>query len=77
VAPVPIVPLHSVVLSLVRAITPVLFRQVTSVGAVFAIVPVMVIAVVPIVDSHLGAGLLGFGFGHNQGWCNNGSSQEQ
>jgi hypothetical protein len=46
------------------------------VGAVFAVVPVMVIAVVPIVDSDLDAALLSLGFGHNQGWCNNGSGQE-
>jgi hypothetical protein len=32
---------------------------------VFAVVPVMVIAVVPIVDPDLNAGLLSFGFGHN------------
>jgi hypothetical protein len=76
VAPIPIVPLHSVVLPLVRSITPMLFRQVTSVGAVFAIVPVMVIAVVSIVDSHLDTGLLRFGFGHNHSWRNNRSSQE-
>jgi hypothetical protein len=42
-----------------------LFCQVTPVGAVFVVVPVMVIAVVPIVDSDLDAGLLSFGFGHN------------
>jgi hypothetical protein len=76
VAPIPIVSLHSVVLPVVRAITPVLFYEVTSVGAVFAVVPVMIIAVVPIVDSHLDAGLLSSGFSHNQGWCNDGSSQE-
>jgi len=76
VAPIPIVSLHSVVLPLVRAITPVPFHKVTSVGAVFAVVPVMVIAVVPIVDPHLDAGLLSFGSGPNKGRCSNGSSQE-
>jgi hypothetical protein len=43
VAPIPIVPLHSVMLPMVPAITPVLFRQVTPVGVVFRVVPVMVI----------------------------------
>ena len=76
VAPIPIVSLHSVVLPLVRAITPVPFHKVTSVGAVFAVVPVMVIAVVPIVDSHLDAGLLSFGFAPNKGRCSNGSNRE-
>jgi hypothetical protein len=65
VAPIPVVSLHSVVLSVVRTISPVLCYQVTSVGVVFAVVPVMVITVVPIVDSDLHAGLLSFGFGHN------------
>jgi hypothetical protein len=68
--------LPSVVLPVVRAITPVLFYEVTSVGTVFAVVPVMVIAVVSIVDSHLDAGLLSFGFNHHQSRCNDGSSQE-
>jgi hypothetical protein len=76
VAPVPVVPLHSVVLPVVLTIAPVLCCQVTPVGVVFAIVPVMVIAVVSIVDPHLDAGLLRLGFGHNQGRCNNGSGQE-
>ena len=76
VAPIPVMPLRSVVLSLVRTITPVLFHQVTSVRAVFVVVPVMVIAVVSIVDSHLDAGLLSFGFNHHQSRCNDGSSQE-
>jgi hypothetical protein len=53
------------VLPVVLTITPVLFCQVTPVGAVLAVVPVMVITAVPIVDSDLDAGLLGLGFGHN------------
>ena len=65
VAPIPVTPLRSVVLPVVFTITPVLFCQVTPVGAVFAVVPVMVITVVPIVDSDLHAGILSFGFGHN------------
>jgi hypothetical protein len=65
VAPIPVMPLRSVVLPVVFTITPVLFCQVAPVGAVFVVVPVMVIAVVSIVDSHLDAGLLSFGSGHN------------
>jgi hypothetical protein len=76
VAPIPIVSLHFVVLPVVRTIASVLFYQVTPVSVVFAVVPVMVIAVVPIVDSDLNAALLSFGFGHNYGWCNNGSGQD-
>jgi hypothetical protein len=55
----------------------VLFHQVTPVGAVFAIVPVMVVTVVAIIDPDLDGGLLSSGFGHNQGGCNNGSRQEE
>jgi hypothetical protein len=58
VAPIPVVPLDSVVLPVVLAITPVLCCQVTPVGAVFVVVPVMVITVVPIVDSDLDAAVL-------------------
>jgi hypothetical protein len=65
VAPIPVVPLGSVVLPVVFTITPMLFCQVTPVGAVFAIVPAMVIAVVPIVNSNLDAVFLSFSFGHN------------
>jgi hypothetical protein len=76
VAPIPIVFLHFVVLSVVRTIASVLCYQVAPVSVVFAVVPVVVIAVVPIVDSDLNASLLSFGFGHNHGWCNNGSGQD-
>jgi hypothetical protein len=70
-------PLHAVVLSDVLTITPALFHEVTPVGSVFAVVPVVVVTVVPIIDSDLDAGLLSFGFNHNQGWCNDGSRQEE
>jgi hypothetical protein len=65
VAPIPVVFLLSVVLPVVLAVAPVPFFQVTPVGMVFVVVPVMVIAVISIVDSHLDAGLLSFGSGHN------------
>ena len=75
-APIPVVPLHSVVLPVVLTITPVLCYQVASVGAVFVVVPVMVITVVPIVDSDLNAAVLRFWMSDDCGWCSNGSSQE-
>ena len=77
VAPIPIVPLHSVMLPVVLTITPVPFCQVTPVGAVFAVVPVMVIMVVPIVDSDLQGALLRGGVGHNYGRRSDGRGQEQ
>jgi hypothetical protein len=64
VAPIPVVPLHAVVLPVVLTITPVLCCQVTPVGVLFVVVPVMVIAVVLIVDSDLHAGILRFRFGY-------------
>jgi hypothetical protein len=57
VAPIPVVPLHTVVLPVVLTITPVLHYQVMPVDALFVVVPVMVIAVVAIVDSDLDGGL--------------------
>jgi hypothetical protein len=75
VAPIPVVSLNGVVLVVVLTIVPVLFRQITPVGAVFVVVPVMVVAVVSIVDSDLHTGLLSFGLGHDQGWSSNSSSE--
>jgi len=76
VAPIPVVPLHSVVLHLVLTIPPVSCRQVTPVGAVLVVVPVVVITVIPIVDSHLDAAFLRSGMGNDCGWRSNGSNQE-
>jgi hypothetical protein len=76
VAPIPVVSLHSVMLSVVFTISPVPFPQVTPVGAVFVIVPIMVITVVPIVDANLDDAVLRFGAGHDCGWCSNGSGQD-
>jgi hypothetical protein len=76
VPPIPVVPLLSVVLPVVLTIRPVLCRQVTPVGAVLVVVPVVVITVVPIIDSHLDAAFLRSGMGHDCGWCSNSSSQE-
>jgi hypothetical protein len=76
VAPIPIVPLHCVVLPVVLTIRPVFCRQVTPVGAVLVVVPIVVITVVPIIDSHLDAAFLRSRMSHDCGWCSNGSSQE-
>ncbi len=73
VAPIPVVPLHSVVLPVVLTITPVLFHQIMSVGAIFVSVPVVIVMMVSVVDSHLD--FLSFGFNHNEDWCNNGSQE--
>lgn len=75
VAIIPIVPLHAVVLPCVYDITPVVYHQVMSVGAVFVSVPVVVVMMVPVVDSDLD--LLSFGLDNNEAWCSNRSSQEQ
>src|ERR1700680_61386 len=76
VAPVPVMPLHSVLLPAVGTISPVLFHQVIPVGTVFAAIPVVVVTVVPVVDADLD-GLLSLGFGDNQRWCGNRSSQKK
>jgi hypothetical protein len=53
VAIIPIVPLHTVVLPAVPDVAPVVYHQIVSVGAVFASVPVMIVIMVPVVDSNL------------------------
>jgi len=65
VAPVPVIPLILVFLSVVGAIILVPFRQVASVGMFFAVIPVMIIPMVSIVDSDMNADLLRFGGRHN------------
>ena len=71
---IPIVVLYAVVLSAVYDIGPVVYDQVMSVGAVFVSVPVVIIMVVPIVDSYLN--LLSFGFEDRYGRRTHGRSQE-
>ena len=72
---IPIMPLHGVVLLAVYDVTSVVYNEVVSVGAVLMSVPVVVVMMVPVVDSYLD--LLSFGFDHNESWCSNGSSEEQ
>ena len=71
-APIPVVPLHVMVLPVVFTIIPVFYDQVMPVGVVLAIVPVVIIMVAVVIDSDLEAAPLSFGFTHDQGWCNNG-----
>jgi hypothetical protein len=53
VAPVPVASLHSDILVAVFTIGSVLFHEVTPVGVVFAVIPVVVVAVVPVINSDL------------------------
>src|SRR4029077_6356647 len=71
VAPAPVIPLHDHSLPAVRTIRSVVFHQVAPVGALFASVPVVVVAVVAVVNADHG-NLLRTGFGDNNGRCNNG-----
>jgi uncharacterized YccA/Bax inhibitor family protein len=77
VAPLPVMAVDSVVLALVAPITPVLHHEVAPVGAVFAVVPVVIVAVVPIVDADLDASFLRLGAGDEGGRRGKSSTQEQ
>ena len=55
---------------------PVVLRQVLSPGAIFVVVPVVIVLVVFIVDPYLHSRLLGDRHGHNRPWRGNGSGQE-
>jgi hypothetical protein len=72
---IPIIPLHVVVLPAVDDISSVVHHQVVSVGAIFVSIPVVIIMVVPVINSDLD--LLSFGFDHNEGWCRDYSGEEQ
>ena len=77
VTPTPVVALSSGVLPVVRAIRPVLNHVITPVGAIFAIVPVVVVAMVPIIDPQLHPGFLRLRAGQGYRWCGKGSAQKQ
>ena len=77
VAPLPVVPLSSGVLPVVLAIGSVLNHVITPVGAIFAVVPVVVVTVVPIEDPDLHSGFLRLRTGHGYRWCGKGSAQKQ
>jgi len=44
---------------------PMVFRKVLPPGAIFVVIPVVIVLVLSIVDSDLNAGLLRYGGGHN------------
>jgi hypothetical protein len=77
VAPTPVVALSSGVLPVVRAIGPVLNHVITPVGAIFAVVPVVVVTAVPIIDPDLHPGFLRLRAGHGYRWYGKGSAQKQ
>jgi len=65
VTPIPVLVLVFVVLFGICTIGLVLFGQVSAVRVVLTIIPIMIVLVVPIVDSDLNAGLLGCGSSHS------------
>jgi hypothetical protein len=80
VAPIPVISMHSGVRSVELIVGPVLCRQVAPVRAIFAIIPVMVVAVVSIVVSDVfvvvTSAVLISGLGETYRWGKKGSSQE-
>src|SRR5258708_4816165 len=77
VAPTPVLPLSSGVLPVVRTIGPVLNHVITPVGAIFAVVPVVVVTMVPIIDTDLHGPFLRLRAGHGYRGCGKGSAQKQ
>jgi hypothetical protein len=76
VAPLPVVPLVSGALLVVLAISLVLFRVVTPVSAILAVVPIMIIAMIAIIDPDLDAALLGTRRSQDRRWRNDGRCQQ-
>ena len=76
VAPLPVIVLRFVILVLVHDIGMVPSFEVIPVSVLFVIIPVVVVAVVPILDADLHAGFLRPGSGQDCSWCSNGSSQD-
>jgi hypothetical protein len=65
VAPLPVMVLDFVVLVLVDNISVVMNHKVIPVSAVFVIVPIVVVVMVPIVDADLHVGFLGLWSSHD------------
>ena len=65
VAPIPVLFLRFVVLFVVLTISLVLFREISSVRAVFTFVPVVIVLVFTVIDSNLSVGFLGCWGGHH------------
>ena len=76
-APVPIVPLNTIVLSLVLTISPVPCCEVTPVGAIFTVIPIVIIPMVPIIDADLDVAVLRLRASHDGGWRSQGGNQRQ
>ena len=68
-APAPVVVLCSAWLIGIHAISLMVFVQVATVCAVFMIIPVVIVLMVPVVDSDLDTGILGLRGGHDCHRC--------
>jgi hypothetical protein len=77
VAPLPIIPLAPGVLLVVHTIGSALNHEIAPVRVVFAIVPVVVVTMVPVIDSKLHARILRFRAGHGYRGCGKSSAQKQ
>jgi hypothetical protein len=76
-APGPVIALLSAVLLVVLPIVSVLLREIASIGAILAVIPIVIVFVIPIVDSDLDTGLLRRRSGHNDHWRGKGRSQDE
>src|ERR1700724_2355867 len=77
VAPLPVVSLVSGSLVVVRAVISMAFLQVAPVCPIFAVIPIMIIAMVRIIDSQLNARILRARCCHDRRGHKNSSSQHQ
>jgi hypothetical protein len=76
VAPLPVMAVDSIVLALIGPIAPMLHHKVVPVSAVFVVVPIMVVAVVAIINADLDASFLRLGASDEGGGCGKSSAQE-
>lgn len=76
-APIPIIPLLAMALAVVGEVLSMPLNQISAVGAVFVVVPIVIIPVVAIVDSNLYDGALGFGGARHCDWSSKDSGQDQ
>ena len=76
-APLPVIPLSPGVLSVLPAMGPVLNHEITPVGVVFAVVPVVVVTVIPILDPDLHTGFLRLRASHGYRRCGKSGAQKQ
>ena len=56
--------------------TSMVFREVLPPGAIFVVIPVVIVLVILIVNADLNASLLRYGNGHHCHWCGKDSSQK-